>query len=142
MKQSDSETRIRAIVVDDESLARKGLTMRLAQFPQVDVVQVCKNGKEALAAIAEEAPDLVFLDIQMPGMTGLEVVEHLQQDNMPMIVFVTAYDAFAIEAFKTNAVDYLLKPIEDDRLSLAIERVQAQAAGRQAVAEKERLLEI
>ncbi|MCB1665433.1 MAG: response regulator [Pseudomonadales bacterium] len=142
MKQGDSETRIRAIVVDDESLARKGLTMRLAQFPDLEVVQVCKNGKEALAAIAEQTPDLVFLDIQMPGITGLEVVEQLQQDNMPMIVFVTAYDAFAIDAFKANAVDYLLKPIEETRLSRTVERVREIVAGRRAAAEKERLLEI
>ncbi len=142
MKKNDSDTRIRAIVVDDESLARKGLTMRLAQFPRLEIVQVCKNGKEALAAIAEEAPDLVFLDIQMPGMTGLEVVEQLQQDNMPMIVFVTAYDAFAIEAFKANAVDYLLKPIEDERLQRAVDRVMQRVAGKQAALEKERLLDI
>lgn len=142
MKQSEQATRIRAIIVDDESLARKGLAMRLAQFPQVEIVQLCKNGKEALAAIAEDAPDLVFLDIQMPGMTGLEVVERLQQDNMPMIIFVTAYDAFAIDAFNANAVDYLLKPIEDERLCRAIERVSEQVAGKQAALEKERLLEI
>lgn len=142
MKSSDSEVKIRAIVVDDESLARKGLTMRLAQFPQVEVVQLCKNGKEALAAIAEEAPDLVFLDIQMPGMTGLQVVENLQQDNMPMIIFVTAYDAFAIDAFSANAVDYLLKPIEDERLAKAVAKVTLQVARKQSAIEKQRLLEI
>jgi len=142
MKSSDSEVKIRAIVVDDESLARKGLTMRLAQFPQVEVVQVCKNGKEALAAIAEEAPDLVFLDIQMPGMTGLQVVENLQQDNMPMIIFVTAYDAFAIDAFSANAVDYLLKPIEDERLAKAVAKVTLQVERKQSAIEKQRLLEI
>ena len=79
MKQNDNEPRIRAIIVDDESLARTGLPMRLEKFPHVEVVQVCKNGKEALAAIAEHTPDLIFLDIQMPGMTGLEVVENLQE---------------------------------------------------------------
>lgn len=142
MKPSENDMKIRAIVVDDESLARKGLTMRLAQFPQVEVVQVCNNGKEALTAIAEEGPDLVFLDIQMPGMTGLEVVEKLQQDNMPMIIFVTAYDAFAVDAFSANAVDYLLKPIEDERLAKAIEKVTEQVANKQAAVEKQRLLEI
>ncbi|MGJ8689719.1 MAG: LytR/AlgR family response regulator transcription factor [Gammaproteobacteria bacterium] len=142
MKQNDNEPRIRAIIVDDESLARTGLTMRLEKFPHVEVVQVCKNGKEALAAIAEHTPDLIFLDIQMPGMTGLEVVENLQQDNMPMIIFVTAYDAFAVDAFSANAVDYLLKPIEDDRLASAVAKVTAQAARNQAGLEKQRLLEI
>lgn len=142
MKASESEPRIRAIVVDDESLARKGLTMRLAQFPQLDVLQVCSNGKQALAAIAELTPDLVFLDIQMPGMTGLEVVEKLQQDNMPMIVFVTAYDAFAVDAFSANAVDYLLKPLEDERLASAVAKVTERVAQRQAAVEKQRLLDI
>ena len=108
--------------MDDESLARKGLIMRLEQFPQIEVVGSCRNGKEALAAVAEFMPDLMFLDIQMPGMTGFEVVEQLQQDNMPIIVFVTAYDAFAVDAFTANAIDYLLKPIEDDRLRQAVER--------------------
>ena len=142
MKSSDSDVKIRAIVVDDESLARKGLTMRLAQFPQVEVVQVCKNGKEALAAIAAGAPDLVFLDIQMPGMTGLQVVENLQQDNMPMIIFVTSYDAFAIDAVSAKAVDYLLKPIEDERLAKAEAKVSLQVERKQSAIEKQRLLEI
>jgi two-component system LytT family response regulator len=142
MTPNENQVKIRAIVVDDESLARKGLTMRLAQFPQVEVVQVCKNGKEGLAAIAEEAPDLVFLDIQMPGMTGLELVENLQQDNMPMIIFVTAYDAFAVDAFNANAVDYLLKPIEEERLAKAIAKVSKQVERKQAAIEKHRLLEI
>ena len=142
MNPIDKEVKIRAIVVDDESLARKGLTMRLAHFPQIEVVRVCKNGKEALVAIAEEAPDLVFLDIQMPGMTGLELIENLQQDNMPMIIFVTAYDAFAIDAFSANAVDYLLKPIEDDRLAKAVEKVTEQVQRKLAAIEKQRLLEI
>lgn len=142
MKQNDSESCIRAIIVDDESLARTGLAMRLAQFPQLEVVAVCQNGKEALAAIAEHTPDLVFLDIQMPGMTGLEVVEKLQQDNMPMIIFVTAYDAFAVDAFSANAVDYLLKPIEDERLAAAITKVTSRVQHNQAALEKHRLLEI
>jgi len=142
MKSSDTEVKIRAIVVDDEALARKGLTLRLEQFPHVEIVQVCKNGKEALAAIAEQAPDLVFLDIQMPVMTGLEVVENLQQDNMPMIIFVTAYDAFAVDAFNANAVDYLLKPIEEERLAKAIAKVTEQVQRKQAALEKQRLLEI
>lgn len=142
MKQSEDGQKIRAIVVDDESLARKGLTMRLEQFSQIDVLQSCRNGKEALAAIAEHAPDLVFLDIQMPGMTGFEVIEQLQQDNMPMIIFVTAYDAFAVDAFTANAVDYLLKPIEDDRLQRAVEKAVVQVSQKHAVMEKQRLLDI
>lgn len=142
MKQNEDEVKIRAIVVDDESLARKGLTMRLERYKQIEVLQSCKNGKEALAAIAEFEPDLVFLDIQMPGMTGFEVIEQLQQDNMPMVVFVTAYDAFAVDAFTTNAVDYLLKPIDDDRLETAVNKATEQIVRKQSAMEKQRLLDI
>ncbi|MES3007486.1 MAG: LytTR family DNA-binding domain-containing protein [Pseudomonadota bacterium] len=142
MKQNDDGQKIRAIIVDDESLARKGLIMRLEHFPQIEVVSSCRNGKEALAAVAEFMPDLMFLDIQMPGMTGFEVVEQLQQDNMPMIIFVTAYDAFAVDAFTANAVDYLLKPIEDDRLRQAIEKTTLQVSRKHSALEKQRLLDI
>jgi len=132
MKQIESSRTIRAIVVDDESLARSGLCMRLEKYPQIQVVQSCQNGKEALAAIAELAPDLVFLDIQMPGFTGFDVVKRLQQDNMPAIVFVTAYDAFAVDAFTANAVDYLLKPVEDDRLETTITKVTEHVSRKEA----------
>ncbi len=142
MKQNEDGQKIRAIVVDDESLARKGLIMRLEHFPHIEVVGSCRSGKEALAAVAECMPDLMFLDIQMPGMTGFEVVEQLQQDNMPMIVFVTAYNAFAVDAFTTNAVDYLLKPIEDDRLRQAVEKATLQVSSKQSAVEKQRLLDI
>src|SRR3989338_1931052 len=142
MKQNEDGQKIRAIVVDDESLARKGLTMRLEQFARIEVLQSCRNGKEALAAIAEFAPDLVFLDIQMPGITGFEVIDQLQQVNIPMIIFVTAYDACAVDAFTANAVDYLLKPIEDDRLQKAVEKAVAQVSQKHAAMEKQRLLDI
>lgn len=142
MKQSDNDLIIRTIVVDDEPLARSGLCMRLEKYPQIQVVQSCQNGKEALAAIAEQAPDLVFLDIQMPGFTGFDVVKKLQQDNMPAIVFVTAYDAFAVDAFTVNAVDYLLKPVEDERLQQTIVRVTEHVSRKEAAMEKHRLLDI
>lgn len=133
---------IRAVVVDDESLAREGLVMRLQHFDQVEVVASCRNGREALEAVARHEPDLVFLDIQMPGMSGFDFIKQLQQDNMPLIVFVTAYDAFAVEAFDVNAVDYLLKPIEEDRLEQALERVEQRRAGQQPDNEKQRLLDM
>jgi len=138
----DSVAKIRAVIVDDESLARKGLMLRLSELGQVDVVRECQNGKEALEAIAELAPDLVFLDIQMPGMTGFDVVERLQQDNMPLVVFVTAYDEYAVNAFEVNAVDYLLKPIEQERLAAALEKVRAKLGSQRSDDEKKRLLEI
>ena len=113
---------LKALIVDDEELACKGLKMRLEEIDQVEVVGTCSNGKEALAAIVEKEPDLVFLDIQMPGMNGFEVVREIQVDLMPMIVFVTAYDEYAVDAFKIHAVDYLLKPVEEERLREAVER--------------------
>jgi two-component system, LytTR family, response regulator len=142
MKPTDEKRKIRAVVVDDESLARKGLVMRLEQYGQVEVLRSCRSGKEALAAIAELEPDLIFLDIQMPGMTGFEVIEQLQQDNMPMVIFVTAYDAFAIKAFDVHAIDYPLKPIEQDRLQQAIEKAEQRIEQQQVFIAKQRLLDI
>ncbi|MEM6581622.1 MAG: LytTR family DNA-binding domain-containing protein [Pseudomonadota bacterium] len=113
---------LRAIVVDDERLARRGLALRLAEIPLVDVIAQCANGHEALAVIHTESPDLIFLDIQMPGMDGFDMVCELQADAMPLIIFVTAFDQYAIEAFKVHAVDYILKPIDEERLQEAVAR--------------------
>ena len=130
---------VRAIVVDDERLARRGLALRLQAMPQVEVVAECANGQEALHVIRAETPDLVFLDIQMPGMDGFDVVCELQSDAMPLIVFVTAFDQYAIDAFKVHAVDYVLKPIDEERLEQAVERSIARHAIA-AVGGKENLL--
>jgi two-component system LytT family response regulator len=130
---------LRAIVVDDEKLARRGLALRLADIEQVDVIAECANGEEALQVIGTESPDLVFLDIQMPGMDGFDLVCELQADAMPLIIFVTAFDQYAIDAFRIHAVDYILKPIDDERLEEAVER----AVTRHAISSpdsKERLL--
>jgi two-component system LytT family response regulator len=121
-------TPLRAIVVDDEKLARRGLALRLAEFDQVELIAECANGQEALQVIGAESPDLVFLDIQMPGMDGFDMVCELQADAMPLIIFVTAFDQYAIDAFKVHAVDYLLKPIEEERLQEAVERAVARHA--------------
>ncbi|MEQ8953631.1 MAG: LytTR family DNA-binding domain-containing protein [Gammaproteobacteria bacterium] len=134
--------KLTALIVDDEDLARQGLEMRLQENKQVEVLASCRSGKEALAAIFEHEPDLLFLDIQMPGMTGFELIREIQSDILPMIIFVTAYDAFAIDAFKVHAVDYLLKPVEAERLSEAIEHALQQKASESVVEEKERLLEL
>ncbi len=112
---------LRAIVVDDEKLARRGLALRLANIAQVEVIAECANGHEALRVIGTESPDLVFLDIQMPGMDGFDLVCELQADAMPLIIFVTAFDQYAIDAFRIHAVDYLLKPIDEERLMEAVE---------------------
>jgi two-component system, LytTR family, response regulator len=131
---------IRTVIVDDEPLARRGLELRLRDARDIEVVRQCANGREAIAAIAEEAPDLMFLDIQMPGLSGLDVVAQVPQESMPMVVFVTAFDRYAIKAFEAHALDYLLKPVDEDRLAAALERVRSQWQQKQAAAQREQLL--
>jgi two-component system LytT family response regulator len=131
---------IRTIIVDDEPLARRGLELRLREAPDVEVVRQCANGREALAAINELQPDLMLLDIQMPGLSGFDVLTQVPQESLPMIVFVTAFDRFAIEAFEAHALDYLLKPVDEARLGRALDRVRAQWQARQAVAQREQLM--
>jgi len=131
---------IRAIIVDDEPLARRGLELRLREATDVEIVRQCANGREALAAITELQPDLMFLDIQMPGLSGFDVLKQVPQESLPMIVFVTAFDRFAIEAFEAHALDYLLKPVDEARLAHALDRVRAQWQQRQAVAQREQLM--
>ncbi len=131
---------IRTIIVDDEPLARRGLELRLRDAADIEIVAQCGNGREALAAITEHAPDLMFLDIQMPGLSGLDVLKQIPQESMPMVVFVTAFDRFAIQAFDTHALDYLLKPVDDERLERALDRVRGQWQQRQAVAQREQLM--
>ncbi|MDG1204441.1 MAG: LytTR family DNA-binding domain-containing protein [Pseudomonadales bacterium] len=133
---------LRVIIVDDESLARRGLRLRLESIEHIEILAECGNGLEAINKIAELEPDLIFLDIQMPKMNGFDVVSNLQQDNLPLIIFVTAFDAYAVEAFDIHAVDYLLKPIEPERLEAAIERARSQLMSKRAETEKESLLEI
>jgi two-component system LytT family response regulator len=131
---------IRTLIVDDEPLARRGLELRLKDAADITIVRQCANGREAIAAIAEEAPDLMFLDIQMPGLSGLEVVAQVPQESMPMVVFVTAFDRYAINAFEAHALDYLLKPVDDTRLAAALDRVRAQWQQKQAIAQREQLM--
>jgi two-component system LytT family response regulator len=133
-------SRLRTIIVDDEPLARRGLSLRLENHPGVDVVAECSNGEEALLAIAELQPELVFLDIQMPGMDGFGVVERLQGDAMPMVVFVTAYNEFAVDAFEVNAIDYVLKPVDEERLETAISRALTASERLQLADHKQNLM--
>ena len=114
--------KLSAVIVDDEPLALRLLQTTLAEFDLIHVVASCKTGREALSAISQFTPDILFLDIQMPGMNGFELVKNIQTDTMPMIIFVTAFDQFAIAAFDLHAVDYLLKPLDSTRLGLAIDR--------------------
>jgi len=133
---------ISTIIVDDEALARRGLKLRLNKIDEVSVVAEAQNGREALKIIRELQPDLVFLDIQMPGMGGFEVLRELEQETMPAIVFVTAFDEYAIQAFEANALDYLLKPIEDSRLHEAIFRVKENLDKKHALKHKKSLLRL
>ncbi len=133
---------LRVIIVDDESLARKGLRLRLDEISDLQVVAECSNGREALNSIVELRPDLVFLDIQMPGLSGFDVISNLQQDNMPLIIFVTAFDQYALDAFDVHAVDYLLKPIDTDRLIESVGRARDHLAKKEAITDKQRLLEL
>lgn len=114
--------KLRALIVDDEDLARSALRRLLAETGAVEIVGEASNGVEALEAIAELKPDVALLDIEMPGFDGFEVVQHLE--NPPAIVFVTAYDEYAVRAFEANAIDYLLKPVRPERLERALRRVR------------------
>ena len=133
---------LRVVVVDDESLARRGLRLRLETLDDVEVVDECSNGPDALRSVVKHKPDVIFLDIQMPEMSGFDVVSNLQQDNMPLVIFVTAFDQYAVEAFNIHAVDYLLKPIDFDRLEEAINRARDHLAKDGVITEKQRLLEL
>jgi two-component system LytT family response regulator len=119
---------VRTLIVDDEPLARENLRIRLSGIPDFTVVGECNNGREALTAIGERRPDLLFIDIRMPDLDGFEVIEQIHPDYLPVIVFVTAYDRYALEAFRVHALDYLLKPFDDERfadtLQLVRERIQ------------------
>jgi two-component system, LytTR family, response regulator LytT len=128
---------LRAVVVDDEQLAREDLCFLLDQLGEVEVVGQAGNGGEALATIETQNPDLVFLDVQIPGMSGFEVARRLiESEATCQIVFVTAYDQYAIEAFEVNAVDYLLKPVEQARLEQALHRVARRLTSERPVNEQ------
>ncbi len=133
---------IRTILVDDEPLAIQGLELRLAAFDDVEIVERCANGREAIRAIKTLKPDLVFLDIQMPGFDGFSVVSGLADVEPPLFVFVTAYMEHAIKAFEAHAVDYLMKPVEEERLAATLERVRQRLTEKRSCEDTTRLREI
>ena len=136
-------SKIRTLLVDDEPLAVRGLTIRLEAFSDVEIVGTCSNGREAVKTIKEMKPDLVFLDIQMPGFDGFSVIRSLVGEaEIPLVVFVTAYDQYALEAFEAHALDYLLKPVEEERLAEAIVRVRDSITQRIAIEQNSRLVEL
>ena len=115
---------LRVLIVDDEPLALDYMEMLLESVPDVNIVGRCRSGREALATLQQKTVDLMFLDIQMPGLNGLDVVKRCQSDVMPVVVFATAYDEYAVRAFEANAVDYLLKPFVAERVSEAVLRAK------------------
>lgn len=117
-----NQRKIRAVLVDDEDLARHALRELLKSHPEVEIVAECANGFEAVKAVAEHKPDLMFLDVQMPKLTGFDVLELIDRDRDLAVVFATAYDQYAMRAFEVHAVDYLLKPIGRERFEAALER--------------------
>ena len=133
---------IRTILVDDESLAIQGLQLRLQAHEDVEIVETCTNGREAIRAIKTHKPDLVFLDIQMPGFDGFSVVQGMMEVEPPLFIFVTAYSDHAIRAFEAQAVDYLMKPVEEGRLADALDRVRQRLTEKRQVQEVEKLREV
>ena len=117
----------KTIIVEDEELTRNGLKKKLENFDEIDVIDEAENGIEAVEKINEQKPDLIFLDIQMPGMNGFEVLQNL--NYMPIVIFTTAFDEYALKAFETNSIDYLLKPIEEERLAKAVGKLNKFASG-------------
>jgi two-component system, LytTR family, response regulator len=118
--------RIRALVIDDEPLARALIREMLATDPDAEIVGECANGRDAIEAIQSLSPDLIFLDVQMPELGGFEVIESLRHTDLPAIIFVTAYDQYALRAFEVHALDYLLKPFDRERFNLAWERARSR----------------
>jgi len=133
---------IRALIVDDEPIARAGLRKLLEAEADMSVVGECRDGAEAVARIRSDRPDLVFLDVQMPELTGFEVLSSLAPDELPAIVFVTAYDAYALDAFEASAVDYLLKPFDRERFARALSRARRFLAGDQLAAFRSRIASV
>lgn len=119
MKQS----KWKALIADDEPAARRGVRQLLAGFPEFTVAGECRNGAEVLSALDTAAPDVIFLDIQMPGIDGFEVIKQRTVERMPAVVFLTAFDQFAIKAFETEALDYLVKPVSEARFATTIKRL-------------------
>lgn len=134
------QAKIKTLIVDDEPLARRNLRLLLAKDPQIEVVDECRNGREAVKAINSLAPDLIFLDIQMPEMDGFDVLAQVGPEHIQAIIFVTAFDQYALKAFDVHALDYLLKPFDDERFAHALERAKAQIEAREINRLSKRLL--
>src|SRR5918997_3581489 len=134
--------KIKKLKIDDEPLARRNLRLLLEKDPQIEILEECRNGREAVKAINALSPDLIFLDIQMPEMDGFDVLERVGPEHIQAIIFVTAFDQYALKAFDVHALDYLLKPFDDERFARALERAKSQIAAREINKLSDRLLSL
>jgi two-component system LytT family response regulator len=132
---------IQTLIVDDEPLARERLRDLLQTHPEIEIIGECANGNDAVRVIKEQAPDLVFLDVEMPGMDGFGVIDSLEPSAIPAIIFVTAYDQYAVRAFEVYAVDYLLKPFDQERFEKALERAKKELTGSESASISRRILD-
>jgi two-component system LytT family response regulator len=131
---------VRTVIVDDEPLARRGVRLRLQKFKDVEIVGECGDGASAVGKILELSPDVVFLDVQMPGMDGFEVLRALPRENLPSVIFLTAYEQHALRAFEVHALDYLLKPVDDERFTAAVQRARQVGESGSKIQMAERIL--
>lgn len=131
--------RLRALIADDEPLARERLSFLLSEDQEVEIAGECRNGREVVAALKENQYDVLFLDIQMPGMGGFEIIEQVGNAHMPVTVFVTAHNHYALQAFEVHALDYLTKPLEPERLKATLLRVKERIASQAALVTQEQL---
>lgn len=132
--------KFRTLIIDDEPLARRNIRLLLEKDPQIEILEECRNGREAVKAINTLSPDLIFLDIQMPEMDGFDVLERVGPEQIQAIIFVTAFDQYALKAFDVHALDYLLKPFDDERFTHALERAKSQIEAREIDRLSKRLL--
>ncbi len=128
-------TVIRTLIVDDEPLARDGIRLLISPDSQFEIIGECSNGKEAIAAIKKLRPDLVFLDVQMPEVDGFGVLKSIREEDLPLVVFVTAFDKFAIDAFEAHALDYVLKPVNPVRFATTITRIKKRLSEKRSSAD-------
>ncbi|MCP3980685.1 MAG: response regulator transcription factor [bacterium] len=134
--------KIRTMIVDDEPLARDGIRVLLERRPEFELVGECSDGRSALAAVNRQAPDLLFLDVQMPHLDGIQVLQKLTLDPPPVVIFVTAFDRYALQAFEHHALDYLLKPFDDDRFGATLDRVLRRFEQREAHRLSRRMMDL
>ena len=132
--------KIKTLIIDDEPLARRNLRLLLEKDPQIEILEECRNGREAVKAINALSPDLIFLDIQMPEMDGFDVLARVGPEHIQAIIFVTAFDQYALKAFDVHALDYLLKPFDDERFAHALNRAKSQIEAREIDRLSKRLL--